>query len=146
MQLHTWRTDALVVCLLACSSVCLPSHSHACRLVFCRNASPIFVFVFVLSPPIILSLLMRFTSMCPCIALFPACMFFILIRLFCLSVCLLACLLVVDIRAIHSQELTKRRTIIEIGQRRSSISYHPEQVSIIKHTPKTRLHPFDYIN
>ena len=81
-----------------------------------------------------LSLLMRFTSMCPCIALFPACIFFILIRLFCLSVCLLACLLVVDIRAIHSQELTRRRTIIEIGQRRSSISYHPEHVSIIKQT------------
>ena len=146
MHLHGWRKSTSAACLLACSSVCLPSHSHACRLVFCRNASPMFVFVFVLSPPITLSLLMRFTSMCPCIASFPACMFFILIRLFCLSVCLLACLLVVDIRAIHSQELSRRRTIIEIGQRRSSISYHPEQVSSIKHTPKTRLHPFDYIN
>ena len=91
MQLHAWRTDALVVCLLACSSVCLPSHSHACRLVFCRNASPMFVFVFVLSPPIILSLQMRFTSMCPCIAL-VSCVHVFSPNSYCLSVCLSACL------------------------------------------------------
>ena len=91
MHLHCWRTDASAACLLACSSVCLPSHSHACRLVFCRNASPMFVLVFVLSPPIILSLLMRFTSMCSCIAL-VSCVHVFSPSSYCLSVCLSACL------------------------------------------------------
>ena len=91
MHLHCWRKSTSAACLLACSSVCLPSHSHACRLVFCRNASPMFVFVFVPSPPIILSLLMRFTSMCPCIAL-GSCVHVFSPTSYSLSVRLSACL------------------------------------------------------